>query len=197
MTATPELPLPDDAPDRSRRTIASILAILLPMAVVWAGFMGLEQLRTAADEKEIQNAGRVMNGRVLGEGGVVAMIERTLERTKPSILVLGNSLSNTDINPVQLARRLGIPRHKIQRFSIPNSIGAHWWIVMKNRVYANGHAPKAVIMLSDLQSTLATRPLTEASYLNLRVHADEPADGRYLDRKAGSSGWAANRLWEN
>ncbi len=191
--------LPEPAPksDQRQQTFVAILAVLLPMVVVWLGYIGLEHLRTAADEREIQNAGKVINGRVLGEGGVVEMMERTLDRTKPSIVILGNSLSNTDINPIQLAMRLGIPRHKIQRFSIPNSIGAHWWIVMKNRVYANGHAPRAVIMLSDMQSALATRPLTEASYLNLRVHVDEPSDEAYLDLKAGSNGWASSRVWEN
>jgi hypothetical protein len=181
----------------NQRTLSAVLAILLPMAIAWLGYLGLERLRTASDAREMHNVGRVINGRVLGEGGVVEMMERTLERTQPSIIILGNSLSNTDINPIQLAMRLGIPRHKIQRFSIPNSIGAHWWIVMKNRVYANGHTPRAVIMLSDMQSAIATRPLTEASYMNLRVHVDEPLDDAYLDAKAGSNGWASSRIWEN
>lgn len=180
-----------------QRTLSWVLAIIGPMFVVWFFLTGIERLRTEADRREIQNAGRVLNGRRVGQGGVVGMIEKTLERTQPQAIILGNSLSNTDINPVQLAREFDIPREKIQRFSIPNSIGAHWWIVLKNRVYANGHKPKLIILLSDMQSLLATRPLTEASYLNLRVHADDAEDEAYLDAKAKSEGWASSRIWEN
>lgn len=179
------------------RTVSWVLAVILPMFVVWFFLTAIEQLRTDADEREIQNAGHVINGRLVGEGGVVAMIERTLAKTQPQIILLGNSLSNTDVNPIQLARHFGIPRHKVQRFSIPNSIGAHWWIVLKNRVYANQHRPRLVLVLSDMQSLLATKPLTEASYLNLRVHVDAPEDEAYLDAKAGGRGWAGSRVWEN
>ena len=40
--------------------------------------------------------------------GLRFMIDRTLEQHHPDVIILGNSLSNTDIRPVLLARRLGI-----------------------------------------------------------------------------------------
>ncbi len=179
------------------RTISWVLAVILPMFVVWVFLTAIDKLRTEADHRELQNVGHVINGRVVGEGGVVAMIDKTLNKTDPQIVILGNSLCNTDVNPIQLARHFSIPRHKIQRFSIPNSIGAHWWVVLKNRVYGNNHKPRLVLILSDMQSLLATKPLTEASYLNLRVQVDDPEDEAYLDAKAGGRGWASNRVWEN
>jgi hypothetical protein len=169
-------------------------AAILPVLVVGLGLYGMEQLRTFADARENRNAGKVINGRVV-QGGVVGMIDRTLEQHHPDVIILGNSLSNTDIRPVLLARRLGIKRQKVQRFSIPNSIGAHWYLILKNRVYANGHRPRLVIVLSDMQSALATTPRSEASYLNLSVHMGE--NEPLVDSKLGARVYALDRVRQN
>jgi len=169
-------------------------AVLLPMLVVALGLAGMEQLRTFADARENRNAGKVINGRVV-KGGVVGMIERSLAQNDPEVIILGNSLSNTNIQPALLARRFGLRKHKVQRFSIPNSIGAHWYLILKNRVYANGYQPKLVIILSDMQSALAVTPRSEASYLNLSVHMgdEEPL----MDHKLGERNYALERIRQN
>jgi len=169
-------------------------ALVLPVLVIALGLMGMEQLRTFGDARENRNAGKVINGRVV-QGGVVGMIERTLAQNNPDVVILGNSLSNTDIQPALLARRLGLKKNKVQRFSIPNSIGAHWYLILKNRVYANGYTPKLVIILSDMQSALAVTPRSEASYLNLSVHMtdDEPI----IDVKLGARNYGLERVRQN
>ncbi|MEZ4239444.1 MAG: hypothetical protein R3F59_25460 [Myxococcota bacterium] len=174
--------------------LASILvAIVLPVLIVVATLAGLESFRTFADKREDRNAGKVINGRVV-EGGVERVMERKL-RNEPEIVILGNSLSNTDLQPPLLARGLGLKPLKVQKFSIPNSMGAHWYLILKNRVYAEGHHPKIVIILSDLQSLLALAPRSEASYLNLAVHFtdDEPV----LDQLLGTRNFYMERVREN
>lgn len=179
---------------KSRQWTSIALAIVMPMLVVTAGLIGLESFRTSSDERENRNAGKVINGTVV-QGGVVSMIERSLAANQPEVVILGNSLSNTDILPALLAKRLGIRKNKIQRYSIPNSIGAHWYLVLKNRIYANGHQPRLVIMLSDMQSALAVTPRSEASYLNLSVHMNrnEPV----INRKLGERSYYLERVRQN
>ncbi len=176
------------------RVAAFLLALLLPVAIVAASLAGLERFRSFADMRESRNAGKVINGRVV-EGGVVDVIERKLAQTEPDVVILGNSLSNTDLNPILLATELGLPKHKIQKFSIPNSIAAHWYAMLKNRAYANGHHPKVVLILSDLQSALALAPRSEASHLNLMVHMSrsEPV----IDGKLGGRNFYLERVREN
>ena len=176
------------------RGIAFVLALLLPVAIVAASLAGLEQFRSFADTREARNAGKVINGRVV-EGGVVDVIERKLAQTDPDVIILGNSLSNTDLNPILLATELGLPKQKVQKFSIPNSIAAHWYAMLKNRAYANGHHPRVVLILSDLQSALALAPRSEASHLNLTVHLSrsEPV----IDAKLGARNFYLDRVREN
>jgi len=179
---------------RAARVASMTMAVLMPLLVVAAGLAGLESFRTASDKRENRNAGKVINGRVV-QGGVVGMIERSLAANDPEVIILGNSLSNTDLQPALLARRLGIRKNRIQRYSVPNSIGAHWFLILKNRVYGNGYAPKLVILLSDMQSALAVTPRSEASYNNLSVHMNrrEPK----INRKLGERNYYLERVRQN
>ena len=136
----------------------------------------------------------MINGRV-AEGGVIRVIERKLEVGDPEVVILGNSLSNTDIQPGLLARRLGVGKTRVQKFSIPSSMGAHWYAILKNRVYANGHQPKVVVILSDLQSLLALAPRSEASHLNLSVHLGERE--LVIDELLGKRNYYLERVREN
>lgn len=177
-----------------KTVFSTILAVALPILVAVGTVTGLEAFRDREDQREMRNAGKIING-VVRKGGTVQWIESKLRETQPDIVILGNSLSNTDINPGLLARRLGIPSRKVQRFSIPNSLGPHWYAILKNRVYENGYAPRAVLILSDMQSLLATDPRSEAAYLNLTVQLgdDEPV----IDEKLGRSAYWWDRIREN
>jgi hypothetical protein len=170
------------------------LALLLPIAVVAGSLVGMEKFRSFDDRREDRNAGKVINGRVV-KGGVAGVIESKLEQTEPSIVILGNSLSNTNVNMALLAKRLDLPKNKVARFSIPNSMAAHWYAITKNRIYANGHEPKIIFILSDLQSLLALAPRSEASYLNLSVQLSE--DEPFLDEKLGRRIYFLERVREN
>lgn len=176
------------------RIVAWVLAIALPIAVVAGSFTAMEKFRSLDDRREAKNAGKVLNGRVL-RNSVAAAIEDKLDQTEPAIVVLGNSLSNTNVNIPLLAKRLGLPGKKVARFSIPNSMAAHWYAITKNRVYANGHTPRIIMILSDLQSLLALAPRSEASYLNLSVQLAE--EEPVLDEKLGRRNYFFERVREN
>jgi hypothetical protein len=156
------------------RAVAALLSILGP-AVVFGGFyQTLISWEDADDANATRNAGRILNSRVIDQGVVTAM-EAMLERRQPEVLIIGPSYANTDVKPELIAARLGVPRDKVLLLSVPNSVGSHWYAVLKNRVYANGHAPKLVVVVSGLQSMLLNTPLTESSFVNLGVHlTDEP-----------------------
>jgi hypothetical protein len=174
--------------------VTRVLAVLLPVSLLVGSLAGLETLRSFNDARENRNAGKVINGHVVSVG-VAAMIDQRLDKNEPYVVILGNSLSNTDLAPNLLAARLGIPTNKVQKFSIPNSMGAHWYAIVKNRIYANGHQPAIVLILSDLQSLLALAPRSEASYLNLAIQlgADEPV----IDAKLGHRFYYLERVREN
>lgn len=172
----------------AERWVARVFALVLPVLLVLGAGRALWWARSSADLREDRNAGNVINGRV-AKAGVDAVIEEMMSRNEPEVIILGNSLSNTDLLPSLLARRLGIAKNKVQKFSIPNSIGPHWYAVLKNRIFANGHRPRIVILLSDMQSLLAVQPRTEASYVNLSVHLDRQAGEPVLDAKMGRRNW--------
>ena len=147
--------------------------MVLPLLVLGAGAAAVGSFEAADPEtaREERNAGRVMNGRRLNQSVVQAM-ERELAKKKPEVLVLGNSFANTNVDPKRLAKALGIAPKKVKVLSVPNSIGPHWYAILKNRVFANDHQPKVVIVVSNLQSMLLTEPYSEASYANYAVQLD-------------------------
>ncbi len=171
-----------------------VVAVALPAIIVAASVVLLEQARTADDRREIANVGQVINGRVL-DVGTAEYIDRRMKMHEPDVVILGNSLSRTNVLPHALAQQLGLPKQKVQLFSIPKSLGPHWYAVTRNRIYANGHRPKVIIYLSDLQSLLAVTPRSEASYLNLSAQLtdDEPL----IDKKLGRSNYYAERIRQN
>lgn len=174
--------------------LAAVLAGLLPVLVA-AGALGfMEQVRTADDRTQEANVGVVLNGKRLHEP-LLAAIDQLLDRTDPEIVVLGNSIANTDFVTREFARALDVPERRIAKVSIPNTMAAHWFVVLKNRVYARGHRPRLVLVVSDLQSLLVTRPRSEASHVALSIQrgASEPE----LDAKLGARLWALERAREN
>lgn len=157
----------------TQRVLAAVLAVLGPVVVLAGALQVLWSYTDAEDRQAMENAGRIVNARVLQDSAPRAM-ERALRQQEPQVLLVGPSYANTDVNPALLADRLGLPRDDVLMLSVPNSVGAHWYAMLKHRVFANGHRPRLVVVISGLQSMLLTTPLTEASYLNLAVHLDEP-----------------------
>jgi hypothetical protein len=158
-----------------QRILASLLAVAGPLLVLGGSYEVVNGWADAEEANANRNAGRILNSRVI-DRGVVAAMELLLEQRQPEVLIIGPSYANTDVRPDLLATRLQVPRDKVLLLSVPNSVGAHWYAVLKHRVFANGHRPKLVVVVSGLQSMLLTTPLTESSFVNLRVHLGDTTD---------------------
>ncbi|HHO49702.1 MAG TPA: hypothetical protein ENK18_02250 [Deltaproteobacteria bacterium] len=185
---------PVAGPRRVHQRIAYALALFLPCLILLLCAVVTGDQASEDDRRQENNAGRIINGRVV-QGGVREHIEDLLVQHQPRVLILGNSLANTDVLPQILARRLHLNKHAVQKLTVPNSIGAHWYAILANRVYANGHTPELVVLHSDLQSLLAVTPRSEASYLNLAVHLGE--EEPVFDRLLGHRLWFLDRIRES
>ncbi len=164
-----------------------LAAVLGPLVVLGAALTGLLRFQDVEDRQAAENAGKILNSRVLDVGAANAMDALLAEKT-PEVLVLGPSYANTDIKPDQLAMQLGVSRDEILLLSVPNSVGAHWYAILRHRVFAAGHRPRLVVVVSGLQSMLLTTPLTESSRINLEVQLPPEGDP-LIDRLVESDHW--------
>jgi hypothetical protein len=178
--------------------LAGVLAVVGPLLVLKVCHDLVMSWRDLEEWTAERNAGRVFNAKVI-DGGAVAAIERLLETRDPDVIVLGPSYANTDVRIDLLAARLGISKDEIAMMSVPNSTGAHWYTMLKYRVYGGGYRPKLVVVVSGLQSMLLTTPLTESSYVNLFVQlpvGGDPFVASKVDHSLLSSeGVSAGGLW--
>lgn len=166
-----------------------LLAVVLPL-LVWGGALYLLGAEPTKDqERQLRNAGMLLNGEVL-ERPAVDVIDELMARA-PRLVILGNSFANTNVQLNPLVERLGLGRSGA-RLSIPNTIGAHWYAMLKYRVFVDGHPPPDVVLIaSDLQSALLTTPLSEGSAGNLAALTDGAPDP-LLQSKVG---WTAGLWW--
>jgi hypothetical protein len=155
--------------------LARVAAVVGPALVFTAAVSALLGYRDAEDVQAAENAGRVVNSRVFDVDVATAMDAILAERL-PEVVVLGPSYANTDIKLDLLAAQLGVSNDDIVLLSVPNSVGAHWYAMLKYRVFASGHHPRLVVVVSGLQSMLLTTPLTESSMVNLEVQLPPEGD---------------------
>ncbi len=169
------------------RLLSLVAAVLGPAVVLGAAATFLLRFQDEEDKQAAENAGKVVNSRVLDVGAAAAMDAILAEKT-PEVLVLGPSYANTDIKPDLLAAQLGVSRDEIVLLSVPNSVGAHWYAMLAHRVYAAGHRPRLVVVVSGLQSMLLTTPLTESSRVNLEVQLPPEGDPQ-IDARVEADEW--------
>ncbi|MEN0061729.1 MAG: hypothetical protein AAGA48_06230 [Myxococcota bacterium] len=175
----------------SVRGLALLFAFLGPF-LLWGGiYTGLMAYQDEEQAMAAANAGRVLNARVF-ERDTAATIDRILSEKRPRVLVLGPSYAHTNVRPAVLAARLGLPPSDVALISVPNSMGAHWYAILKYRVFDPGYRPDLVLMVTGLQSMLLTRPLSESSFVNLQVQLPPKGDP-LIDAKVrgGASLWWA------
>ncbi len=87
--------------------------------------------------------------------GQASQFETRLEAAaEAEVLVLGSSLANRGIDPEALARELRIDAGNVVMMQLPHSSTAHWYAMLKNRVYANGYGPKLVLVVDALTAML-------------------------------------------
>ncbi|MFM2162868.1 MAG: hypothetical protein RLZZ383_2380 [Pseudomonadota bacterium] len=93
--------------------------------------------------------------------GPAASFEQDLAKYEPDVIVFGSSLANRGVNLPILARSLGLPENKVYLMQMPHSSIAHWYAMLKNRVYGAGHRPKLVLVVDALASMIHHDLLTE------------------------------------
>lgn len=177
------------------RLVSWALAVAGPLAVWALAYQGLMGWRDEADANAARNAGRIFNAQVI-DGGAADAMDKLLARRDPQVIVLGPSYANTDVKPELLAARLGISKDEIALMSVPNSVGSHWYAILKYRVFDPGYRPKLVLVVSGLQSMLLTTPLTESSFVNLEVQLPDGGDPLIDAKVAHSAGLRWARLRE-
>lgn len=165
--------------------VVPFLALVPPVVaglLLYQGLLSWRAPTSLEDQRLMGNAGRVLNGKITPLG-VVAEIDSLLAMHQPRVLVLGNSLANTNLDTGRLAHGLGIPEGKVLTLSVPNSISSHWYAILEHRVYDASYQPQVVLVVAGLQSLLAVEPYSEASYedLMIQLDSDEPVLGRYID----------------
>ena len=170
-------------------SLPRVLAVLLPLVVGSAMLFGVARFEPFIDTeeaRELKNAGKVLNGRRLQQS-VADSIESGLEKYEPDVLILGNSYANTNIDPKRLAKALGVPHNKLRTYSVPNSVGSHWYAMFKNRIFDKGHAPALIVVISGMQSMLLVQPYSESSYQNLAAQMNdvEPLLDQMVPRSEG------------
>jgi hypothetical protein len=157
------------------RVASRVLAVVAPLIVLLGSYRALMSFHDEEDATAARNAGRVFNARVL-DGNAAAAMDQLLAQRAPDVIVLGPSYANTDVDPIRLANRLGVARDSVALMSVPNSIGSHWYAMLKYRVFDAGYRPRLIVVVSGLQSMLLNTPLTESSFVNLEVQLPEEGD---------------------
>jgi hypothetical protein len=87
-----------------------------------------------------------------------------LNKTKPDIVLLGDSTLLDGVDPDLLSQLMG---KKAASFDVPGSASAFWYILLKNSIVPAKHHPEAVVVI--FRSTMLTAP-------GYRVH------GGYFER---------------
>jgi hypothetical protein len=112
-------------------SVWTVLAVLGPAAVLG---LALSWLARPLDHAPSEDALRLE-----------AMLDKAGE-AGPEIVLLGNSLVDMGVDHKQLAKQLGVPAQRVVPQIVPGSRVAAWYAVLKNRVYANDHAPRLVVV---------------------------------------------------
>jgi hypothetical protein len=149
-----------DAEVRSRpRPTVLIAAVMLPLIVFMAGFIALQRPDRPT--------------------GKAFAFERKLKAYNTDVLVLGSSLARTNVRTELLAEELGVPRRNVVMLTLPNATAAHWYAIMRNRVFDNGHRPRVVILVGALTTMVTPEILMDSNVERLmnQLSVDEPVIG--------------------
>lgn len=177
------------------RGLAGLASFLGPLSLVGVFVVGLSEFRDSEMRTADENAGLVFNGRVNDRGAVAAM-DDAMEFLDPQVVLVGPSYANTDVRREVIARHLKVPADDVAMLSVPNSVGAHWYAVLKYRVFEAGYRPKLIVVISGMQSMLLNTPLSESSWTNLEAQLDDPEDPEVRLRLANPSHGGARHLRE-
>jgi len=91
------------------------------------------------------------------------------------VVVLGNSIALADVDPEAVARALGPPSPAVVQLAERGSQPAHWLALARHRLFAQGHRPSQVVVVTPLELLLQERltaPRDTARLLALLVRPD-------------------------
>src|SRR5262249_51447312 len=127
---------------------------------------------------------RLVNGRIRKQP-VSELVGAWMDDRKPEVLVLGDSLANTNVDGSTLADALDMPRRKVLRVSLPNSVPAHWYALLEHQVYDRGLRVPLVIVVAPFPSLVVVEPYSEISRrsLDALLAPTEPVLDRFVDRR--------------
>lgn len=98
------------------------------------------------------------------DDGKNLVMERALRQTDTlEVVVLGSSLARTNVDLDVLADGVGVPRRNVALLTLPNATAPHWYAILKNRIYAQGHRPRIVILVGALTTMVTPEVLMDTS----------------------------------
>ncbi len=119
------------------------------------------------------------------EHGFARAFDRRMDEHSPEVLVLGSSLAHRGVDLGVLARELGVPRDRVEMLQLPHASAAHWYAILKNRVYERGHRPRLVIVAGALTTMLNHDLLQTGGNLDRLVEQLGPSEPVLSDRVLG------------
>ena len=151
-------PSPQTTPD-GPTGLARLLAVVGPALVLGLAIQGFAQ----PPEKQ------------LSEEAIAT--ETALAEAPPEIVLLGNSMTRRGVDAKQLSKAMGVP---VSNLAVNGTSARIWYLVLKNRVFANGHAPHAVVVLGAARTLLAAEPLSGLENVHAAGHREpiEPVIAR-------------------
>ncbi len=146
----------------SMQRIAIIAALILPLLIggTWVG--ALSQPPTA-------------EGNRLGTA-----LDNKLAHARPELVVIGNSTANRNLAIGRLGGRLGLGALDA---AMPGTMAPTWTVVLRDRILANGHRPRLVIIASTITNLLTLEPSSDRDYAHMVALAGgrDPLAGRVRD----------------
>jgi hypothetical protein len=117
--------------------------------------------------------------------------ETALQEAPPGVVLLGNSMTRRGVDANQLSKALGVP---VSNLAVNGTSARIWYLVLKNRVFANGHKPHAVIVLGAARTLLAAEPLSGIENVHAAGHR-EPIEPVIDAKVHGDSPMPIEWLW--
>lgn len=110
----------------------------------------------------------------------------------PRVLLIGSSHLGRGIEPKALARQLGLAPKDVHALWRSNMQPPHWYAILENRVYGNGHEPPVVLIVSTLRRTLQVEVeggMRTASLVEQLGEHEPVIDEKVFGRRREGSGW--------
>lgn len=100
--------------------------------------------------------------------------DEALAAVDPALIAVGPSSAAADVDLRQLGGRLGLGPGVA--LAMDGSVPAHWYAMMRYRVFASGYRPKLVLIVAPLVMALDDSPLVGHGVDTLLQHVSEPDD---------------------